>query len=245
MNRGLITLLLVVALLPGAACALSEQQVELRKLADGAWLHTSYYTYPGGTRLPSNGLVVLTAGELVLIDSAWGERRTEQLLELIETRIGRPVSRAIITHAHGDRLAGVDVLRSRGIEVLAHPRTRNLAISRGMPVPDRVLSELGTAGSTAMISGLEVHYPGPAHTPDNLVIWLPEQKILFAGCAVRAASASSMGSTADADITSWRAVIAALVKRYEQAALVVPGHGESGDRELFKHTLALLQEAQE
>ena len=61
-------LVLAFAVLLGAGCqpmppASAEAHgaaadVELRAISPGVWIHTSYYTYPSGTRFPSNGLVV-------------------------------------------------------------------------------------------------------------------------------------------------------------------------------------------
>ncbi len=236
--------LAALALLLAASCAAaSEPEIELRALADGVWLHTSYYRYPSGTRFPSNGLIARNGDGLILIDTAWGERKTEQLLAAIAAEISLPVARAIVTHAHGDRSAGIDVLEARGIEVFAHPLTRRLTLEFGLPVPDRTLDDLTQPGGTVEMDGLQVHYPGPAHAPDNLIVWLPDARVLFGGCLLRAAGSSSTGNTAHADLDSWQRVLDRLQRRYPDAAIVVPGHGEPGGAELIRHTQELVRDA--
>lgn len=227
---------------PGG-CQAPTQDIEITPLDDGVWLHTSYYTYPGGTRFPSNGLVVANGDGLLLVDSAWGERSTARLLEVIDARIGRPVTHAVITHSHGDRISGTDVLEERGIVVLAHPLTRQLAVEYGLPVPDQALEALREPGSSMDFRGMEVLYPGPGHSPDNLVVWLPGQKILFGGCAVRALSADSAGNLAHADLDLWLLLIEGLSTRFPDAEIVVPGHGAVGDLQLLAHTAGLLARA--
>lgn len=219
---------------PGAAA------IELHALADGVWQHTSHYTYPGGSRFPSNGLIVREGDALTLVDTAWGELATVELLNAVAEQLELPVTRAIITHYHGDRLAGADLLETRGIEVLALPETRRLAAQHGLPIPDTALEGLAEAGSMIRMGELEVFYPGPAHTTDNLVVWLPGAGVLFGGCMVRAASATSAGNTAHGDVVAWHAALVDLAARYAQAAIVVPGHGETGGLELLEHTAGLL-----
>lgn len=214
--------------------------VEIREVRPGVWVHTSYYTYPGGTRYPANGLIVRDGNGLLLVDTAWGERLTLTLLNQIEAKIKLPVRRAVVSHAHGDRIAGADVLEARGIEVHALPLTQQRAVGEGMPVPDHGLAGLDMPGASVQFGPVEIFYPGPAHAPDNLMLWVPSQRVLFGGCAVRGAAADSLGGIADADMGAWPEAIRKARARYAKAEVVVPGHGEAGGPELLDHTLALL-----
>lgn len=219
--------------------------IELEELADGVWLHTSQYEYPGGGRFSSNGLLVQEGRTLTLIDTAWGELRTLDLLAAIASETGLPVTRAIVTHFHGDRVSGTDILEGQGIEVYAHPLTQRLTIAHGLPVPDRTLEGLARREAAAHFGNLEVIYPGPAHAMDNLMIWLPEQRILFGGCALRERRSTSLGNTTHGDIRSWHKVLEWLADRYESAEIVVPGHGEPGSFEIVQHTHRLVRDALE
>ena len=218
-----------------------DATVELDSLAPGVWIHTSYYTYPNGSRFSSNGLVVRDGDRLTLIDTAWGERLTATLLDRIERDVRLPVRLAIVTHAHGDRTSGADVLRDRGIPVYAHPRTIALALETGLPPPTDSLPGLAVPGSTMSIAGVEIFYPGPGHSPENLMVWVPGAKVLFGGCAVRPGDAATLGNTAHADRAAWPVAIGRATKRYLRLDVVVPGHGAIGGLELLSHTLLLLQ----
>jgi metallo-beta-lactamase class B VIM len=72
------------------------------------------------------------------------------------------------------------------------------------------------------------------------MVWLPGHRILFAGCAVRALSATSAGNTAHGDIASWLQAMRDIGQRYQSARIVVPGHGEPGGVELIAHTEKVL-----
>lgn len=100
-----------------SAPEIAPAQIQLRELRPGVWLHTSYYTYPGRTRLPANGIVVRDGDGLLLVDTAWGEMLTAALLDRIQAEIGLPVRRAVVTHSRYDRVAGVDLLEERGVQV--------------------------------------------------------------------------------------------------------------------------------
>lgn len=225
-----------------AADHAASSEIEIREIRPGIWVHTSYYTYPGGLRFPSNGLIVREGDGLLLVDTAWGELRSVELLDRIEREIGLPVRRAIVTHAHYDRIAGVDALERNEVEVLAHPMVQKLTAAQGTPVPDDTLAGLAAPGAAVRIGSVEVFYPGAGHAPNNLMVWVPEQHVLFGGCAVRSSSSAFLGNLADADVASWPEAIRRAQARYPEAEVVVPGHGDVGGPELLRHTLRLLEE---
>lgn len=219
----------------------SNTDIVITKIDDGVWLHTSFYIYPNGVKFPSNGLIIKEGKSLTLIDTAWGELQTVKLLEAIDMQIKLPVIKAIVTHAHSDRASGVDVLESRGIKVLSHPLTKQLAIEQGAPVPDHVINELKDAGSSITMGSLKVFFPGAGHARDNLMVWLPNKHILFGGCAIRSLGSKSAGNIVHGDINSWLKITQELSSQYKDAAIVVPGHGEVGGFELIKHTELLIK----
>jgi glyoxylase-like metal-dependent hydrolase (beta-lactamase superfamily II) len=222
----------VVAHAPAAA-----EDLQVVALAPEVWLHTSWRPLPGGDRLPSNGLIVRDGGRVFLVDTAWGVPLTERLLAWIDRELRLPVGGAVITHFHDDRMGGTPVLAARGIPFVGLALTRTLGATAGVPVP-AALPGLDT-GAPVGVGPLEVFYPGPGHTRDNLVVWVAKARVLFGGCAVRPLSTSSLGNRADADVAAWPAAIRSMQARYGAAAIVVPSHGDPGDAGLLAHTLAL------
>jgi len=237
----LAALLLVAAPAPAVMkSAPLQSTVKLRLLRPGVWIHTSRYVFPDGSVIPANGLVVKEGGGLVLIDTAWGEMLTADLLDEIHREIKLPVRRAIVTHSHADRIAGADLLRKRGIPVFAHPLTCRRAAAVAIAMPSDSLAGLRKPGDAEFVGSVEVFYPGPAHSPDNIVVWVPSARVLFGGCAVKSVD-SNLGNLADADTRAWPDAIHRVMERYRQAEVVVPGHGAEGGRELLTHTLELLK----
>jgi metallo-beta-lactamase class B VIM len=217
-----------------------KSTVELRRIRPGVWIHTSHYVFPDGSVIPANGLVVKERGGLVLIDTAWGETLTAELLDEIEQETKLPVRRAIVTHSHADRIAGADLLRHRGIPVYAHRLTVRRAATVAIAMPTDSLPQLRRPGDADWLGSVEIFYPGPAHAPDNIMVWVPSARVLFGGCAVKALD-WDLGNLADADTRAWPDAIHRVMERYSRAEVVVPGHGAEGGKELLTHTLELLE----
>jgi len=200
--------------------------VTLQKIGNGVWVHTSQYSFPGSAPIPSNGLIVQDGESLTLVDTAWGELATLSLLEVIKTEIGKPVTKLVLTHHHHDRLAGVDLLEAYGAKVYTHPDTAARAAQAGGPVP-----------------GVEIAYPGPAHAEENLIVYVPAEKILFGGCAVKGAGSLTLGNLEDAKVKDWPQSLNWIKQTYPDTKLVVPGHGKGAGLSLLNETLALLAKA--
>ena len=219
-------------------------EVRLVPLRPGVWAHVSTFRFDDGTVYPSNGLVVRDGAGLLLVDTAWGAEATEALLAAIDAEIGRPVTRAVVTHFHDDRTAGADVLRARGVPVYASSLTRRLAAAEGNAVPSDSLVGLTVPGAGVALGPVDVFFPGGGHTRDNLVVYVPEAAVLAGGCAVHELSRTSAGNVADADLAAWPGSLRRVAARYPEAEVVVPGHGLPGGPELLARSVALVEAAQ-
>ncbi len=90
-------------------------------------------------------------------------------------------------------------------------------------------------------NAVEIYYPGPTHTYDNVVVYFPDKRVLFGGCMVLSADAKSAGFTDDGNVREWPASLRKVAKRYSRAKIVVPGHGAPGGTELFAHSIRILE----
>jgi glyoxylase-like metal-dependent hydrolase (beta-lactamase superfamily II) len=228
-RRWCLLLFIVIATRANAA----DGNLEIKPLAPNVWLHTSWQTVATWGLVPSNGLIVREADHVVVIDTAWGAAPSRALLAWIDRELKLPVTRLIVTHFHDDRLGGWEVFAERGVRVVASERTLALAKVKSTPAFDlyRLLpGERFTSGS------VEIFYPGPAHAPDNVVVWHPANRILAGGCAVRAAASAGLGNLSDASVADWAASIARVQTAYPDVRIVLPGHGDAGGPELLTHT---------
>lgn len=218
----------------------ADYPVSFAKLADNVWVHSTNYTLPGQTPIGSNGLVIKDGDDVILVDGAWGELATVALMEAVKTEVGAPVTKMIVTHHHADKISGVDAAERVGIQVFTHPDTPTLAARSGFAVPNTSVAALKEPRSRTKVGSVELAFPGAAHAPDNLVVYVPEAKVLYGGCAVRGAGVTTLGNVEDADLTAWPASLRWVKTTYPQAAVVVPGHGKGGNLSLIDQTLAMV-----
>lgn len=233
-----VALVLLLGGTGGLVMAGGSAELEMRPLAEGVYVHTSYKDLPGIGPFPSNGLVVVRGRKALLIDTAWPLEATPQLLQWIEEK-GYELDHVLVTHFHDDRSSGLPFLHARGVSSFASARTNTLLKAQGETRAQHGFEDGLPAHWREHVS---VYFPGAGHSVDNHVVWLPEQGILFGGCLVRNAETQSMGNTADAELRHWAGSIRNLLERFPAARIVVPGHGAPGGPELLQHTLRLAEQ---
>lgn len=222
--------------------AAPTQEVSYRKLVPGVWLHTSSKEMPKWGKVISNGLVVEAGDHSLLVDTAWNDSQTAEILEWAQQHLGKPITQAVFTHAHEDKMGGVAVLRQRGVQTFASLESNMLAPAHGL-TPAAETLRFDKQGLSAQLAPLVVLDPGPGHTLDNIVVGLPEQGIVFGGCLIRPGGTDNLGNTAEADIGHWAAAVRAVADQFPLAQVVVPSHGPPAGRELFELTRQLAEQA--
>lgn len=197
--------------------------------------HISLLMIPDYGSFPCNGLVYMKDGAAVVIDTPVDEDASEELIAWIESR-GAEVRAVVPTHFHVDCLGGLGAFHERGVPSYAHTKTIALAEADDRyPLPQNGFDERFT-----FEDGLAVHleHPGAGHTRDNIVAWLPEERVLFGGCLVKELGAGR-GNLADADTLAWSATVREVKRLFSGARVVVPGHGAPGSVELLDYTIEM------
>lgn len=233
---------LFLILVTVAACTIASEnslELEIREIDDGVFLHTSYKMIDGYGLVDSNGLVVVSGNQALIIDTPWSEDDTEKLLSWISGQ-GFQVKGGIFTHFHEDRTAGIRVLNLKSIPTYASKLTNDLLVKEGKPTATNIFD----SAKFAMFGGLvEAFYPGAGHTEDNLVVWLPKKKMLFGGCLVRSLAWDELGFTGDALVKDWANSIRNIQSEYDMIETVVPGHGKIGGKVILSHTITLAEKS--
>jgi metallo-beta-lactamase class B len=202
-------------------------------------------------------------GSLVLASSPYDTETTRALVRWLREAFHPPRMLTINTHFHPDGTAGNEAFREEGVETYASDLTQELIKSRGAEVREMTARAVGAPlrepmertrtvpadhtfdahqGLTLELGGetVQVIYPGPAHSPDNVVVFFPARRVLYAGDIARAAAAG-LGYRGDANVQGWDSA----VKKLEALAplVVIPGHGAVGGPELLAHTEDLVRQA--
>ncbi|WP_291843247.1 subclass B1 metallo-beta-lactamase [Maricaulis sp.] len=234
-------------MLLAAALVMSQAEetprIDIEPVADGVWRHVSFQDLGGAAPTPSNGLVIETPVGLVLVDTAWGEAETRQLLAVIERQFGQRVIAAIVTHAHEDRIGGADVLAAADIPVYATPEINAAARERGLPEAAHALGE--GLPPALMVAGLSWLAVEGGHARENIVVYHAPSRTLFGGCFIRPLEYRGVGYVEDGDVPAWPAALERARAAYLEAVHVVPGHGQVGGPELITHTIEQVEAALE
>lgn len=264
MNR-LLILCIGFITITNTICAQFETKLSnelyVSKLADNIYVVTHYFPWE------SNSLIVkASADEIVLIDTPYDNSATALVCDWIDTNFTPKRITAINTGFHIDNLGGNQYLREKGIDIYGSDRTCVLIEEKGSHTQQQLISwlkpeqerikkvyetmafekpnkifkiEEGLLLKIGDIT-LDVFFPGETHSPDNLVVFIKEQKVLFGGCMVKSLSSKNLGFTGDANLTEWPISMKVIQEKYKSAQIVIPHHGMWGDMTLIEHTTELL-----
>lgn len=218
---------------------ISLGQLQITKVRDGVYVHTSFKDV-GGKPFPSNGLLVETFHAVFIVDTPWTEDQTKELVRWVKKNLRKPVTHAIVTHSHDDRITGVPILKKRNTRIVAGELTAQKMQELKYAKPDIIVP----TDSLFKIDGLavETYFPGAGHTADNIVVWLPTQRILFGGCFIKSAEAPGLGNIADADLRRWPVSLMNVKQKFLNPDVVVPGHQSWMNSASIDYTLKLLEE---
>jgi metallo-beta-lactamase class B len=213
-------------------------KIKTTHLTGDIYVCTSYGILGDGSVFPANDMYIVTKNGIILVDTPWGEAETCQLMDTLWSRYHKKILLCISTHFHEDRVGGVDVLKKKGIKTYSSLLTQQLAKQRGEKQPEYAFTNDTTFNVDNVI--LRAYYPGAGHTKDNIVIWLPQSKVLFGGCLIKSLDATDIGNLADANLSAWPSSIANVKANFKGIKYVIPGHqGWQGDTSMFGHTVKL------
>ena len=231
-----ILLLINLSFIPAQKKIELSNDLEVMPITEHVFLHTSYMNFKG-ERFPCNGLVFVSGNSAVVIDTPVNDTLSEQLLKWISQQ-GYKTIAVVPTHWHVDNLGGLKTFHEAKIPSYANALTLKLAAEHQYEVPENSFNDFMELSVGK--EKIECQFTGAGHTLDNIVVWIPSEKILFGGCLVKPVSASGLGNTTDADIEAWPHTIQNVIEMYPNAEIVVPGHGDPGGKELLEHTYELL-----
>ncbi|WP_158229088.1 subclass B1 metallo-beta-lactamase [Chitinimonas sp. BJB300] len=208
--------------------------VHIVPLAHNVWRHVTYEVIPDGRRIPSNGLIIKTDKGVTLVDTGWKIEHTQMLLDWVKSNLREPVTAGVVSHSHRDRMGGIDVWLRNDIPVYGSFLTADIAKRNGLQPPNRPF-----VFAARLSEEIELYYPGPGHSIDNIIVWLPKSKILFGGCLIKSADAAILEPVDGSNVVEWSGSVFRLKDERFNAEIVVPGHGEPGTLSLVDHTIRL------
>ena len=212
---------------------LAEKKTEFVKLAEGAYCLTAEGD-------PNSGVVIGDDG-VMIIDARATPVMAKELIRHIRKVTDKPIKYVVLTHYHAVRVLGASAYGAE--QVIASRDTYDTIVERGQQdyeselgrfprlfrgaasIPGLTWPTLVFEGSMTLFMGktrVDLMQLGRGHTKGDTVVWLPEQKVLYAGDLVEFGATPYTG---DAYLEDWPQTL------YRLAALgphrLVPGRGEA------------------
>jgi metallo-beta-lactamase class B len=212
----------------------------LIKLNDNLYQHVSDVQYQSRT-VKCNGLIYVNGTEAIICDTPTNDVYSAELLQWWNNNYPDvKVKAVIVNHFHADCLGGLKEFHKAGIKSYGHVLGPELMKLKGdtLEVPQNLFSNV--ANIKVGNATVQNFYPGEAHTRDNIVTWIPGEKVIFGGCMVKSMHAEK-GNLADANVGAWPATIKNVKLKYPKARLIIPGHGDPGGMELLDYTIRLFE----
>jgi cyclase len=225
---------------------------EWRRLSSDVYAYTQA-SGPGVDNASlSNAGVIAGPDGLLAIDTLGPPLHAKAFKAAAEKATGKRFTRVVNTHHHRDHTNGNCFFTP--VEIVSSDYTRQATIDDGIPEHpydnrpqwQAGMGELKLAPPTTTLSGgityrygdtvVEVIPNYPAHTFGDVMVYLPERKILFAG-DIAFSYVTPAGH--NAQITKWIDAIDRINRM--DVDLIVPGHGPIGTKKELADTRAYLE----
>lgn len=210
----------------------------ITRVAENSFQHTSFLQTNDFGNVPCNGLIVRKGDEVIVFDTPTNDKSAEELILWIKEKLHCKVNAIIPTHFHNDCLGGLKIFDDHGIPSYAYSKTIELAKENDYVIPQNSFSDslILKVGDSKIIA----RFFGEGHTRDNVVGYFPDDRILFGGCLIKEIDASK-GYLGDANEAAWSGTVEKVKAEYPEVTLVIPGHGEYGNKELLDYTINLFR----
>lgn len=248
-NTRIAAIVLALALLTLAGVATAQAPgraagppiVNIKQLKDNIYIAS-------GSTASNNGIVIGKSG-VIVIDTAITPDAEKLEVEEIAKITPKPVTAAIITHSDGDHVNGLGELPA-GITIVSQENCKkemeaaeNAPARGGMPAPHLPLptKTIDTKGAVT-IDGVrfEFLHVAPAHTSGDLMIYLPDEKVVFTGDIIAGDGFPLIHLEKHGSSAGWIQTVTELLKW--DADTFVPGHGMPHTKAEIEQRLASVKE---
>ena len=187
----------------------------------------------------SNAGFVVTPGGVVVIDALGSPILAQKLITEIRKVTSKKIVAVIVTHYHADHVYGLQEFKKIGAKIYAQSEGRNYLSSETAKqrlIASRVDFAPWVNANTRLIAadvwidqqlkltfgGVDflITRVGPAHAPEDLMVFVPSEKVLFAGDLVFRGRIPFVGN---ADSRGWLVALDEIEKM--NPGIVLPGHG--------------------
>lgn len=198
-----------------------SDKLKIEKLNDHMYVYTTYQEFKG-VEYSSNALYIVTDEGVILLDTPWDKTQYQPLVDHIRTQHHKEIKWVITTHFHEDRSGGLAYFNEAGAETYTYALTNEILGQRKEPQATFTFGKEKTF--TLGNEKLTVYFLGEGHSKDNTVVWFPKEKVLYGGCLIKSAEATTIGNIEDGNTAAWPQTINEIKRKFKKAKVIIPGH---------------------
>lgn len=215
-----------------------SENLIITQVSKNCFEHTSFKQTDEWGKVPCNGLIVRDNGEAIVFDTPTTNNDSDELIKWVSNKLNCKINAVIPTHFHDDCLGGLKTFHDKNIPSYAYYKTIEFAREKNYVTPQNSIKD-----SLTLKVGNEVSFVkffGEGHTKDNIIGYFPSENIMFGGCLIKELDAGK-GYLGDANIEAWSNTVEKIKKQYPDVKVVIPGHGQFGDKKLLDYTIGLFK----
>lgn len=223
-------------------CLLCQQAAAaggLQKISDSVYSYADVKGASAKNSFGANAGIIVGQDFIVAVDSLMSAREAKRFIKDIRKISKKPIKFLIDTHYHLDHSLGNSEFAKRGAIIIAQENDQKnmekagvgmLQHAKRIGLSDKDLKGTKLAYPTLTFKEritldlgnkkVEVLCPGPSHTSGSVLVYVPKEKVLFAGDILFTDFHPFLGN---ADIPGWIKVLDRLMTM--DVVKIIPGHG--------------------
>ncbi len=253
-------------LLVGVCLGFSREgcaQEGLKKIAENVYSYADVKKMCPQNSFGANAGVVIGKEGIAVIDTLMSAKEAQRFLKDIRAVSDKPVKFVVNTHYHSDHTFGNAEFARLGATIIGQEKDKEMA-EKYNPASLKNLRQRGFTAAdiegTALAypalsfsdrmeidlgdQKIQLIYPGSSHSVDSILVYLPDQKVLFTGDILFTNYHAYM---ADGDLKGWLKALDYILTL--DVETIIPGHGPISSkkdiREMKRYLVAFDKKAKD
>jgi cyclase len=211
----------------------------LKKISDSVYSYTDVKGACPQNSFGSNAGIIIGKDFLVAVDSLMSAREAQRFIKDINKVSKKPIKFLINTHYHLDHSLGNSEFAKRGVVIISHANDKAnmkkagegmLQYAKQCGLSDQDMKGTKLAYPTLTFDDqvtldlvnnrIEILFIGPSHTTGSVLVFVPQEKVLFTGDMLFTDYHPYLG---EANIEGWLKVLDYIMGM--KVDKIIPGHG--------------------
>jgi metallo-beta-lactamase class B len=207
--------------------AIEPPKVVISRLTENIYIAEDYYL------AKENSVIYIGNSFVTIIGATWTPETAKILSSEVSKITNKQIKEVVNTNHDLDRVGGNSYFKSIGSRIISTKLTRDLLLKEGrnsvelarkgsdypnieIILPDTIYDDDFSLQGGSIIG----YYLGPSHKPDDIFIYFPKEKVLYAGCILK----EQLGNTEGADLIEYPKTLQKLKRLNLPIKTIISGH---------------------